>query len=44
MTTHAGSVTAASDWDGPAELIKPLEYSAHWTPDAEVPETFPFGV
>jgi erythromycin esterase-like protein len=124
MTTHVGSVTAASDWDGPAELkkvlpsrpdsierllhatglgnfllplrgrdsvmhdvgaryleraigviyrpetergshyfhadlaqqfdavihidrssaIKPLEYSAHWTAEKEVPETFPFGV
>ena len=124
MTTHAGSVTAASDWDRPAELkkvlpsrpdsverllhatelgnfllplrgrdsvmhgvgaryleraigviyrpetergshyfhadlahqfdavihidrssaVKPLEFSPHWTAEAEVPETFPFGV
>ncbi|MBC7858610.1 MAG: hypothetical protein H7Z39_07465 [Burkholderiaceae bacterium] len=27
-----------------SSAVKPLEYSAHWTAEKEVPETFPFGV
>ena len=39
FSTYTGTVTAASDWDAPAE---PLERTSHWEP-GEVPETFPTG-
>lgn len=44
FTTHAGSVTAASDWDEPAERLRvrvePLERTGLWE-RGELPETYP---